>query len=255
VQRDWVYVVCRYATSSSYAEEAWTPRDPDPKDPMETAYWVRVDRAHKEKWLAMHGGARDELLKTAAQWLARESKSGSATMGCFEDWGTWPEEPPILSGKFKGQTPRGAGVIAVHQPQSANRLVCLTEKSSGMLSFPKGGRDGNTVKDGALREWREETMRYSGKEAEYESVAPLRFRPDAKGSYLDEASIGVRYLLAEFVQAHSVQHAADDASVPRLLNHELTQEATSNAPTSGARGYAAGGLPLDHPQRRRYQKP
>ena len=96
-------------------------------------------------------------------------------------------------GKRKGIKPRGAGIIASRHMTSSGRAgpgrhVFIVEKVSGRggPGFPKGGiADGETVWQGALREWSEETGI---------SVGRLWIRP---GVHVDDPHIGTRFLLAE----------------------------------------------------------
>lgn len=73
-------------------------------------------------------------------------------------------------GRQAGKPPRGAGIIAT----SSSGLVVICRKRDGKASFPKGGRDGQSVRDAAVREWVEETGL---------PPAPLEFT----GGWVDEA--------------------------------------------------------------------
>jgi len=77
-------------------------------------------------------------------------------------------------------------VIAIRvDAASGQRHVCMVEKRDGRQGFPKGGRQvGELVLVNALREWREEC----GIPAER-----LQLLPEA---HMDEATTGVRYLVA-----------------------------------------------------------
>ena len=96
-------------------------------------------------------------------------------------------------GKRKGLKPRGAGIIAFRQMSSSGRAspcmhVLIVEKASGRggPGFPKGGiADGETVWQGAMREWSEETGI---------SVGRLWIHP---GVHVDDPHIGTRLLLAD----------------------------------------------------------
>ena len=96
-------------------------------------------------------------------------------------------------GKRKGNKPRGAGIIAFRHMISSGRglsgmHVLIVEKVSGRggPGFPKGGiEDGETVWQGALREWSEETGI---------NVGRLWIRP---GVHVDDPHIGTRFLLAD----------------------------------------------------------
>lgn len=98
----------------------------------------------------------------------------------------WAELPPLIRGKgrHEGRPPRAAGIIAICNLRGEPH-VCLCEKKNGKKSFPKGGLGGDTVLDGAKREWSEEAGL---------SLSRLRL---LRGTSLDEPAIGARYLLAQ----------------------------------------------------------
>lgn len=117
--------------------------------------------------------------------------------------GGWLEEFTLAGeGRHSGRRPRSAGIIAIRPPasvvevtaaarkskfpdRSAYYHVCMVEKKNGKKGFPKGGRAvGESVWANAFREWWEET-----------GIALKRLQI-RKGVYLDEARVGVRYLLA-----------------------------------------------------------
>ena len=62
--------------------------------------------------------------------------------------------------------------------------VCLCKKRGGQTSFPKGGLRRDSVLEGAMREWFEET-----------GISTDRLQV-VQGAHLDEAYLGCRYLLA-----------------------------------------------------------
>lgn len=119
----------------------------------------------------------------------------------------WPEEPRLIagSGRHAGRPPRGAGVIALRSPEAGESgiHVCIVEKADGKMSFPKGGRKpGEAVLQGALREWREEC-----------GIDPRRLQL-SPGMHLDEAFIGVRYLVAGCLHASAAGGLGPDPSHP-----------------------------------------
>ena len=99
----------------------------------------------------------------------------------------WTQEPRAVrgSGYHEGRPPAGAGIIAMcHIEKSRQVCICVTE--AGRISFPEGPlKDSETVMEGALREWTEET-----------SISLRRFHLLRKSS-IDDAVIGFRYLLAK----------------------------------------------------------
>merc|ERR1719329_372718 len=107
----------------------------------------------------------------------------------------WPETPEPLAGqgRFSGRPPRGAGIVAVCMPddrRTSSAFVCVVEKANGKCSFPKGGRkSGETVWDAAHREWLEETG------------IPLARLEVRFGEHIDDAFLGVRYLIARCAPA------------------------------------------------------
>lgn len=124
----------------------------------------------------------------------------SGQLGSSSAVGGWPEMPERMSGqgRFSGKPPRGAGIVAIcirHSlPSSAS--VCVVQKANGKCGFPKGGRgSGETILDGARREWLEETGI---------PLARLVLQP---GAYIDDAFLGVRYLIASCAPANA---ASDD---------------------------------------------
>ena len=118
---------------------------------------------------------------------------------------SWLENPVIKgkgssSSRYAGYLPQGAGIIAVME-ERGEQLVCVTEKRSGVLSFPKGGlKRQETVFQGAEREWQEETGI---------SVERLKI---LWGARLDEAKYGCRYLLATCAPAEA---GSDDPDYDR----------------------------------------
>ena len=62
--------------------------------------------------------------------------------------------------------------------------VCLCKKRRGQTSFPKGALGRESVLEGAMREWFEET-----------GISKRRLGI-IEGAYLDEAYLGCRYLVA-----------------------------------------------------------
>lgn len=116
--------------------------------------------------------------------------------------GGWPEMPKLIGGqgRFSGRPPRGAGIVAIcigHSgPNSA--FVCVVEKANGKCGFPKGGRSsGETVWDGAHREWLEETGI---------PLARLQVQPK---DHIDDAFLGVRYLIASCAPADAASKDPD----------------------------------------------
>lgn len=106
-------------------------------------------------------------------------------------------------GERSGQLPRSAGIIAIRQVGTGS-LVCICEKRCGKRRFPKGGlnRDGGrweTVVRGAKREWHEETG------------ISIRRLQILQGAYIDEASIGTRYLVARCEPADGDSQEPDAA--------------------------------------------
>mmetsp|Transcript_70896 Transcript_70896/g.140638 ORF Transcript_70896/g.140638 Transcript_70896/m.140638 type:complete len:408 (+) Transcript_70896:108-1331(+) len=103
----------------------------------------------------------------------------------------WPELPPIQGeSRHAGKPPRGAGIIAFRDGQSAGAMrldhyVCIVQKADGKSSFPKGGRKAaESLIDAAFREWQEEC-----------GIPGERLQL-VRGFHVDEPMIGVRYLLA-----------------------------------------------------------
>jgi hypothetical protein len=106
----------------------------------------------------------------------------------------WPELPPIQGeSRHAGKPPRGAGIIAFRDGQSAGAMsldhyVCIVQKADGKPSFPKGGRKAaESVIDAALREWQEEC-----------GIPGERLQL-VRGFHVDEPMIGVRYLLVHCI--------------------------------------------------------
>jgi len=106
----------------------------------------------------------------------------------------WPELPPIQGeSRHAGKPPRGAGVIAFREGQSAGAThldhhVCIVQKANGKQSFPKGGREtAESVMDAAFREWQEEC-----------GIPGERLQL-VHGLHVDEPMIGVRYLVAHCI--------------------------------------------------------
>lgn len=108
---------------------------------------------------------------------------------------SWPETPEPLAGqgRFSGRPPRGAGIVAVcvtDDQRTDSAFICVVQKANGKCSFPKGGmKSGETVWDGAHREWLEETG------------IPLARLEVRLGEHIDDAFLGVRYLIARCAPA------------------------------------------------------
>jgi len=103
----------------------------------------------------------------------------------------WPELPPMQGeSRHAGKPPRGAGIIAFLEGQSAGAMhldhyVCIVQKAGGNTSFPKGGRKAaETLTNAAFREWQEEC-----------GIPDERLQL-VHGFHVDEPMIGVRYLVA-----------------------------------------------------------
>lgn len=166
------------APASLAADQHWQPRRP-PQQPS--------DDAAPASALAPRRRPAAEEAAVAATPAARHATR------------EWPEVPELISGqggqgRWHGKPPRGAGIVAIMVAGPADvsacgRLegifACIVEKANGKCGFPKGGRDsGESIWDGALREWDEETGIPS---------ARLAVQP---GEHIDDAFLGVRYLIA-----------------------------------------------------------
>jgi len=236
-----IHVVCRHAMHADLGEKCWTPRDPDEDDPIETTYWARASRVLGGELPGLPV-EKQTILKKAMLWLQSEIKFGSTDVGAEDDWGTWPDNIP-LSGdsKNKAKAPKRAGIVALRGVTTGDCLVCVCEKRNGRLSFPKGGREQHeTVKQNALREWREETYSEAEASAAHGACANLRFRPHRPGAHLDDS--GCRYIIAEYVEpadratvrsgaaAKATFHASDKKhnKVPKPAPQEYEQSSAAS---------------------------
>jgi 8-oxo-dGTP pyrophosphatase MutT (NUDIX family) len=105
--------------------------------------------------------------------------------GCTDFMHDWLEKPVIREGQYYGKQPRGAGVIAIMDFMD-EQMVCVGEKRNGKISFPKGRRASHweTILECSKREWDEEA-----------GISLARLFP-IQGGYVDDATLGVRYLVA-----------------------------------------------------------